>query len=125
MPGGEKDQMEPDGDEGPEIKGLDQDGDGDHDMDDHDMEKDSGDDEPANKKDKEEAFGNSVQGNDGPDYKNIDAAIPDGNDLNKPKQMFKHSYKQGDNPMAMEGAELRAAIRAELQQRLAEAKGAK
>jgi hypothetical protein len=39
--------------------------------------------------------------------------------------MFKHSYKQGDNPMAMEGTELRAAIRAELLQRLAEAKGAK
>ena len=124
MPGGEKDHMEPDGDESPEIKGLDQDGDGDHDMDDHDMEKDSSDDDTANKKD-EEAFGNSVQGDKGPEYKDIDAAIPNGNDLNKPKQMFKHSYKQGDNPMAMEGAELRAAIRAELLQRLAEAKGAK
>jgi hypothetical protein len=45
--------------------------------------------------------------------------------MNKPKQMSKHSYKQGDNPMAMESGDLRAYIRAELQQRLAEAKGAK
>lgn len=45
--------------------------------------------------------------------------------MNKPKTMHKHSYKQGDNPMAMEGSDLRASIRAELLQRLAEAKGAK
>ena len=46
--------------------------------------------------------------------------------INEPKQMYKHSYKQGDNPMAMpESVDLRAQIRAELQQRLAEVKGAK
>jgi hypothetical protein len=45
--------------------------------------------------------------------------------MNKPKQMVKRSYKQGDNPMAMPEGDLRAAIRAELLQRLAEAKGAK
>jgi hypothetical protein len=47
--------------------------------------------------------------------------------MNKPKAMVKHSYKQGDNPMAMPESkdELRAAIRAELLQRLSEAKGAK
>jgi len=45
---------------------------------------------------------------------------------NAPKQMHKHSYRQGDNPMAMpESIDLRAQIRAELAQRLAEAKGAK
>lgn len=44
---------------------------------------------------------------------------------NEPKQMFKHSYKQGDNPMAMKEGDLRAQIKAELAQRLAEAKGAK
>lgn len=59
------------------------------------------------------------------DEADIDAAIPDGNDLNKPKTMVKHSYRQGDNPMAMPEGDLRAAIRAELLQRLAEAKGAK
>jgi hypothetical protein len=114
MPGGEKDHMEPDGDEGPEIKGLDQDGDGDHDMDDHDMEK---------KKDKEEAFANSL-GDSEPEYMDIDAAIPNGDDLHKQKSMHR-AAAGGDNAMRAEGTDLRAQIRAELQQRLAEAKGAK
>ena len=118
MPGGEKDHMEPDGDEGPEIKGLDQDGDGDHDMDDHGMEK---------KKDKEEAFANSLDDSE-PETMDIDAAIPNGNDLHKQKKSFSGKPYRGDNPMAAgayESVDLRAQIRAELQQRLAEAKGAK
>jgi hypothetical protein len=86
------------------------DGDGDHDMDDHEAEKE------------EEAFGNSPTGAPGPEYQGIDAAIPDGNDLNKPKKMSKHSYRQGDNPMAMPESDLRAMIKAELGRRLAEAK---
>ena len=105
MPGGEKDI---------EIKGLDQDGDGDHDMDDHDMEK---------KKDKEEAFGNSLDDSE-PETMDIDAAIPNGNDLHKQKSMHR-AAAGGDNAMKAEGTDLRAQIRAELQQRLAEAKGAK
>ena len=109
MPGGEKDI---------EIKGLDQDGDGDHDMDDHDAEK----------KDKEEAFGNSV-GDSEPDYKDVSANLPNGNDLNRPKKSFSGKAYRGDNPMAAGAYEsketLRANIRAELLQRLAEAKGAK
>jgi hypothetical protein len=109
MPGGEKDI---------EIKGLDQDKDGDHDMDDHDAEK----------KDKEEAFGNSV-GDSEPDYKDISANLPNGNDLNRPKKSFSGKPYRGDNPMAAGAYEsketLRANIRAELLQRLAEAKGAK
>jgi hypothetical protein len=108
-PGGEKDI---------EIKGLDQDKDGDHDMDDHDAEK----------KDKEEAFGNSV-GDSEPDYKDISANLPNGNDLNRPKKSFSGKPYRGDNPMAAGAYEsketLRANIRAELLQRLAEAKGAK
>jgi hypothetical protein len=118
MPGGEKDHMEPDGDEGPEIKGLDRDGDGDHDMDDHGMEK---------KKDKEEAFANSLDDSE-PKTMDIDAAIPNGNDLHKQKKSFSGKAYRGDNPMAAgayESVDLRAQIRAELQQRLAEAKGAK
>ena len=106
MPGGEKDI---------EIKGLDRDDDGDHDMDDHDAEK----------KDKDEAFGNSVDDSE-PETKDVDYMVNKlAGGINKPKQMFKHSYKQGDNPMAMPEGDIRAAIRAELLQRLAEAKGAK
>jgi hypothetical protein len=105
MPGGEKDMP---------IKGLDQDGDGDHDMDDHDMEK---------KKDKEEAFGNSLDDSE-PATMDTDAAIPSGNDLHKQKSMHR-AAAGGDNPMKAESGDLRAQIRAELLQRLAEAKGAK
>lgn len=32
----------------------------------------------------------------------MDAAIPSGDDLNRPKTMTKHGYQQGDNPLAME-----------------------
>jgi hypothetical protein len=100
------------------IKGLDQDNDGDHDMDDHDMEK---------KKDKEEAFGNSLDDSE-PETMGIDAAIRNGDDLHKQKKSFSGKPYRGDNPMAAgayESVDLRAQIRAELQQRLAEAKGAK
>jgi hypothetical protein len=70
------------------------------------------------KKDKEEAYANE------PDekYMGIDAAIPDGNDLNKPKGTHP-KVAGGDNPMQrMESGDLRAQIRAELMQRLSEAK---
>jgi hypothetical protein len=94
------------------------DDDGDHDMDDHDAEK----------KNKDEAFGNSLNGSE-PEYAGIDAAIPDGNDLNKPKKSFSGKPYRGDNPMAAGAYEskeqLRASIREELLQRLSEAKGAK
>ena len=94
------------------------DSDGDHDMDDHDAEK----------KEKDEAFGNSLNGSE-PEYAGIDAAIPDGNDMHKPKKSFSGKPYRGDNPMAAGAYEskeqLRAGIRAELMQRLAEAKGAK
>ena len=112
MSGGEKDMP---------IKGLDQDNDGDHDMDDHDMEK-------KGEEKEDEAFGNSAPGDQGSEYKDTDYMVNKlAGGMNKPKQMVKHSYKQGDNPMAMPESkdELRASIRAELLQRLAEAKGAK
>jgi hypothetical protein len=122
---------EPDADNMPPMGDLDRDdgddvtkamgdidGDGDHDMDDHDAEK----------KEKDEAFGNSLNGSES-EYAGIDAAIPDGNDLNKPKKSFSGKPYRGDNPMAAGAYEskeqLRAGIRAELMQRLAEAKGAK
>jgi len=106
-----------DGDEVTKAMG-DIDNDGDHDMDDHDAEK----------KEKDEAFGNSLNGSE-PEYAGIDAAIPDGNDLNKPKKSFSGKAYRGDNPMAAGAYEskeqLRASIREELLQRLSEAKGAK
>jgi len=115
MPGGEMDQDEPSDDM---PKGLDQDDDGDHDMDDHDMEK----------KDKDEAFGNSVADSE-PTYKTIDDVMNKGDDLNRPKKSFSGKPYRGDNPMAAGAYEskeqLRAGIRAELLQRLAEAKGAR
>lgn len=103
-----------DSDDGVSKDQGDLDNDGDHDMDDHDMEK---------KQDKEEAFGNSL-GDSEPDVGSVSDAIPDGNDLNKPKQQFR-AANPGDNPMAMEGEELRSWIKSELQKKLAEAKGAK
>ena len=116
MPGGEMDNDEP-GDDMP-IKGLDRDDDGDHDMDDHDAEK----------KDKDEAFGNSV-GDSEPEYKTIADVMNKGDDLNKPKKSFSGKPYRGDNPMAAGAYEnkeqLRASIKEELLQRLAEAKGAK
>jgi hypothetical protein len=122
---------EPDADNMPPMGDLDRDdgddvtkdmgdidGDGDHDMDDHDAEK----------KEKDEAFGNSLNGSE-PEYAGVDAAIPDGDDLNKPKKSFSGKPYRGDNPMAAGAYEskeqLRASIREELLQRLAEAKGAK
>ena len=118
LPDLDAEQGPEDNKEEPEIKGLDQDHDGDHDMDDHDAEK----------KDKDEAFGNSL-GDSEPDYKDISANLPNGNDLNRPKKSFSGKPYRGDNPMAAGAYEsketLRANIRAELLQRLAEAKGAK
>jgi hypothetical protein len=86
------------------------------------------DDQQEKEKDKEEAFGNSV-GDSEPDYKDISANLPNGNDLNRPKKSFSGKAYRGDNPMAAGAYEsketLRANIRTELLQRLAEAKGAK
>jgi hypothetical protein len=106
------------GDDKMSVKDLDRDGDGDHDMDDHDLEK----------KDKDEAFGNSVDGSE-PGYKTISSMLDKGNDLHKQKKSFSGKPYRGDNPMAAGAYEskeqLCAGIRAELMQRLAEAKGAK
>ena len=80
-------------------------------------------DKPEMKKDKEEAFANSV-GDSEPDEGDMDDLIRDGDDLHKKKSMHK-AAAGGDNAMAAESGDLRAQIRAELLQRLAEAKGAK
>jgi hypothetical protein len=101
--------------EKPLLKSLDKDDDGDHDMDDHDVEK----------KGEKEAYGNSPIGGAEPEYKGMDAAVPDGTDLNRPKKSFSGKPYRGDNPMAAgayESTDLRAQIRTELQRRLNEAK---
>ena len=97
-------------DEKPLLKTLDLDKDGDHDMDDHDMEK------------KKEGFQDATT-EPNPEYQDSDYMVNKlSGGMNGPKKMFKHSYKQGDNPMAMEGEELRAWVKSELKQRLEEAK---
>jgi len=114
----EGDHPEPDADNKIDViqKSMgDIDGDGDHDMDDHDAEK-------KDKKDEKEAFGNSPIGGSEPETKGLDAAIPDGDDLNKPKKSYSDKPYRGDNPMSTESVDLRAQIRAELQRRLNEAK---
>lgn len=99
--------MEPDGDEGPDpMKPSDNDGD-----------------EENEKKDKEEAFGNSL-GDSEPETMGVDAATHDGTDLNRKKNMFAKA-QDGDNAMSVESTDLRSQIRAELLRRLEEAKGAK
>ena len=112
MPGGEKDKGDQPGGLG---ASLDRDKDGDHDMDDHDLEK---------KKGKEEEYANE------PDEKYSDIDYMNNQlagGMNRPKGTFP-KVADGDNPMQkkqFEGTDLRAQIRAELLQRLAEAKGAK
>jgi hypothetical protein len=108
MPGGEKDKGKQPGGLG---ASLDRDNDGDHDMKDHDLEK----------KDKDEAFSNSL-GDSEPNTMDVDAAIPDGNDLHKAKKSYSDKPYRGDNPMAVEGNDLRSQIRSELLRRLEEAK---
>lgn len=107
-----------DSDDGVSKAQGDIDNDGDHDMDDHDAEK---------KKSKEdEAFMNSPE--DGSDTATSDVSdvIMKGNDIHKPKGTYP-KVAGGDNPMqkTQESTDLRSQIRAELQKRLAEAKGVK
>ena len=91
-----------------------------------DLDKEDGqepDAEPTMKKDKEEAFANSV-GDSEPEVGDMDDVIRNGDDLHKKKSMHK-AAAGGDNAMAAESGDLRAQIRAELLRRLEEAKGAK
>ncbi len=107
-----------DSDDGVSKAQGDVDNDGDHDMDDHDMEK---------KKGKEdEAFMNSPEGGSDTEVRDVDDVIMRGNDIHKPKGTYP-KVAGADNPMqrTQESTDLRSQIRAELQRRLAEAKGAK
>ena len=101
------------------------DNDGDHDMDDHEIEKKDDNDKPEDDE-KKEGFQDATTQPD-EQYKNVDYMVNKlAGGMNKQHQQYKHSYRAGDNPMSMpESTDLRASIRAELQKRLAEAKGAK
>lgn len=111
MPGGEKDHEEPDADNfgGPS----------DNDADNEPEDKD----DDEEKKSKEEEYANEPD----TDVKNVDYMnnkLAGG--MNRPKDTFP-KVSDGDNPMKknkFESGDLRAQIRAELLQRLAEAKGA-
>jgi len=84
------------------------------------------DDQQAKDKEQEEAspagFDQATTSPD-PEFKDADYMINKlAGGLNKPKTMTKHGYQQGDNPLAMKEGNLRDQIRAELAQRLSEAK---
>jgi hypothetical protein len=123
MPGGEMDK-----DDSPiaDIQKAmgDVDGDGDHDMKDHDLEKKDDDAEDEDdEEEKDEAWANEPDTEvKSVDYMNNQIA----GGMNRPKGTHT-KVAGGDNPMqrVKEGSDLRASIRAELLQRLAEAKGAK
>lgn len=85
-----------------------------------------GDKDSEEKKDKDEGFANGADDDTEPEYKDTDYMLNKlSGGLGRQQTMHKHSYKQGDNPMAMEGEELRSWIKSELQKKLAEAKGVK
>jgi len=97
---------------------LDRDDDGDHDMDDHDME-------PGDDEKKKEAWANEPD----EEEKDVDYMVNKlAGGMNKSHGTYP-KVADGDNPMQkitrMGEDDLRAQIRAELQKRLAEAKGAK
>lgn len=107
------------------LPGLDQDDSEESDDDDGPIVKISGPEDNEDDEDKDEAYGNSPIGGAEPEVKDIDAAVPNGNDLNKPKKSFSDKPYRGDNPMAAESTDLRSQIRAELMRRLNESKGVK
>jgi hypothetical protein len=60
---------------------------------------------------------------DSPEYKDTDYMIHKlAGGMNGEKQMYKHNYRGGDNPMSMKEDELRAYVKSELSKRLAEAR---
>jgi hypothetical protein len=126
--------LDKDDDKGPQPGGLgaslDRDSDGDHDMDDHDMEKDSddGDDSDDEKKKDEDGGFQTATTKPREKFSDIDYMT---NKLSGGMNQSQGTYPKvagGDNPMQKvkesEDA-FRASIRADLQRRLNEAKGAK
>jgi hypothetical protein len=104
------------------------DGDGDHDMADHAQEMGDGGQVKVvsvplahaeggykgPEKEVEETYSNEPN----PQTQGVDTQLRQGTDLNKEKTMHKHSYRQGDNPMAMSEADDLARLEAELFEQL-------
>lgn len=107
---------------------LDRDGDGDHDMDDHDMEKDSDDAADDEKKKDEDGGFQTATTKPQEKFSDIDYMTNKlSGGMNRPQGTYP-KVAGGDNPMqkVKESEDsYRASIRAELQRRLNEAKGAK
>lgn len=70
--------------------------------------------EQGHEEEVEETYANEPN----PKTQSVDMQMRQGTDLNKEKTMQKHSYRQGDNPMAMREAEELAALEAELMEEL-------
>jgi len=63
----------------------------------------------------EEEYANTPE----PEVQGIEVQMQQGNDLNRPKTQHQHSYRQGDNPMAMREAKELAEIERRLNEELA------
>ncbi len=63
----------------------------------------------------EEAYANTPE----PEVQGMEVQMSQGTDLNRPKSMHQHSYRQGDNPMAMREAQELAEIEQRLNEELA------
>lgn len=103
------------------------DGDGDHDMADHAAEMGRGEVKVVSVplahaeggyKGAEEEVEETYSNEPNPQTQGIDTQLRQGTDLNKEKTMHKHSYRQGDNPMAMREADELARLEAELFEQL-------
>lgn len=98
------------------------DNDGDHDMDDHEMEPKGDDKEDDDKEDDDDQKKEWANDPD-PELKNTDYMVNKlSGGLGRQQTMTSHNYKGGDNPFAMTRESLRASIKAELAQKLEEAK---
>ena len=103
------------------------DGDGDHDLADHAQEM-GGEVEvvsvPLSQHEggidfnKEEEVDETYSNEPHPQTQGVDTQLRQGTDLNKEKTMHKHSYRQGDNPMAMREAAELAALEQEIMEEL-------
>jgi hypothetical protein len=105
------------------------DGDGDHDMSDHAQEMGDGQVEielvPLAHQggfeqggEKEEEVEEEYSNEPNPQTQGVETQMRQGTDLHKEKQMVKHNYRGGDNPMAMKEANELAALEAQLMEEL-------
>ena len=68
--------------------------------------------EMSNEQEVDETYANEPN----PEIQPVDTQLRQGNDLNKEKSMFKHGYRNGDNPMAMHEARELARLEKEIKE---------